>query len=61
MFTKFHANISLDVALSFVLNATSLHRQAKAYFMPAGRKLAAVKNTASSVRTQADSRTSDLR
>ena len=53
--------ISFHVVFSFVLNATSLYRQAKVYFMPAGRKLAAPKNTASSVRSQTDSRTSNLR
>jgi hypothetical protein len=53
--------ISLNVVFSFVLNATSLYRQAKVYFMPAGRKLAAPKNATSSVRNQTDSRASNLR
>ena len=53
--------ISLSVVLSFLLNATSPYRQAKVCFMPAGRKVAAPKNTGSSVRTQTDSRTNNLR
>ena len=53
--------ISFRVVFSFMLNATSLYCQAKVYFMPAGRKLAALKNTASSVRTQTDSRATNLR
>ena len=53
--------ISISVVFLFVLNATSPCRQAKVCFMPAGRKVAALKNAGSSVRTKTDSRTDNLR
>ena len=53
--------ISLHVVSPFVLNATSLNRQAKVYFMPAVRKVAASKNNQASVRSPVDSRGDNLR